>query len=79
MVDFPCGNYHVSVLKLEKKLKLEVEAWESEEGREFFVNGQRFLQHVEEQRERSRTEKQREKQERVRPPAASRWLPQERV
>uniref|UniRef100_H3DN66 Protein regulator of cytokinesis 1b n=1 Tax=Tetraodon nigroviridis TaxID=99883 RepID=H3DN66_TETNG len=50
--------------KLEKKLKLEIEAWESEQGREFFVNGQKFLQYVEEQWELYRIEKEREKQER---------------
>lgn len=65
IVDFCC---RVFILKLEKKLKSEIEAWESEQGREFFVNGQKFLQYVDEQWELYRIEKEREKQERVRPP-----------
>lgn len=48
-------------------MKSEIEAWESKEGGEFFVNGQKFLQYVEEQWELYRVEKEREKQERVRP------------
>ncbi|XP_056877393.1 protein regulator of cytokinesis 1b isoform X1 [Takifugu flavidus] len=50
--------------KLEKKLKSEIEAWEGEHGREFLVNGQKFLQYVEEQWELYQIEKEREKQER---------------
>ena len=52
-------------LKLEKKLKAQIDAWESEQGQEFFVNGQKFLEYVEEQWELHRIEKEKEKQERV--------------
>lgn len=55
----------VFVFKLEKKLKAQIDAWESEQGREFLVNGQKFLQYVEEQWELHRIEKEKEKQERV--------------
>lgn len=48
-------------------MKSEIEAWEGEQGREFLVNGQKFLQYVEEQWELYQIEKEREKQERVRP------------
>lgn len=51
--------------KLEKKLKAQIEAWEKEAGREFLVNGQKFLQYVEEQWEVHRTEKEQEKLQRV--------------
>uniref|UniRef100_A0A7N6FBA4 Protein regulator of cytokinesis 1b n=1 Tax=Anabas testudineus TaxID=64144 RepID=A0A7N6FBA4_ANATE len=53
-----------SLPKLEKKLKAQIDAWESEQGREFQVNGQKFLQYVEEQWELHRTEKEKEKLER---------------
>ncbi|CAJ1049887.1 protein regulator of cytokinesis 1 isoform X2 [Xyrichtys novacula] len=53
-----------SLPKLEKKLKSQIDTWESEQGREFLVNGQKFLQYVEEQWELHRVEKEREKQER---------------
>ena len=72
IVDFSCC-FDILILKLEKKLKLEIEAWESKQGREFFVNGQKFLQYVEEQWELFRIEKEKEKQERVRPPPLF-WL-----
>lgn len=39
--------------------------WESEQDREFLVNGQMFLQYVEDQWELHRIEKEKEKQERV--------------
>lgn len=55
------------ILKLEKKLKSEIEAWEGEQGREFLVNGQKFMQYVAEQWELYHIEKEREKQERVSP------------
>ncbi|KAM7405712.1 hypothetical protein PAMP_000139 [Pampus punctatissimus] len=58
------SELHKSLPKLEKKLKAQIEAWESEQGREFFVNGQKFLQYVEEQWELHRIEKEKEKQER---------------
>ncbi|KAI1889739.1 hypothetical protein AGOR_G00166040 [Albula goreensis] len=53
-----------SLPKLEKKLKAEIEVWEQEQGREFLVKGQKFMQYVEEQWEIQRLEKEREKQER---------------
>ncbi|XP_074522514.1 protein regulator of cytokinesis 1b isoform X2 [Halichoeres trimaculatus] len=58
------SELHKSLPKLEKKLKAQIDAWESEQAREFLVNGQKFLQYVEEQWELHRTEKEREKQER---------------
>ena len=51
--------------QLEKKLTSEIEAWESEQGREFLVSGQKFMQYVEEQWESHRVDKENEKQERV--------------
>ncbi|CAL8364447.1 unnamed protein product [Gadus morhua 'NCC'] len=53
-----------SLPKLEKKLTSEIEAWESEQGREFLVSGQKFMQYVEEQWESHRVDKENEKQER---------------
>ncbi|TDH17458.1 hypothetical protein EPR50_G00008310 [Perca flavescens] len=58
------SELHKSLPKLEKKLKAQIDAWESEQDREFFVNGQKFLQYVEEQWELHRIEKEKEKQER---------------
>ncbi|XP_056269272.1 protein regulator of cytokinesis 1b isoform X4 [Pseudoliparis swirei] len=55
---------HKSLPKLEKKLKAQIDAWESEQGAEFLVGGQKFLQYVEEQWEQHRGEKEKEKQER---------------
>ena len=51
--------------QLEKKLTTEIEAWEREQGREFLVSGQKFMQYVEEQWETHRVDKENEKQERV--------------
>uniref|UniRef100_A0A3Q0S4R7 Protein regulator of cytokinesis 1b n=1 Tax=Amphilophus citrinellus TaxID=61819 RepID=A0A3Q0S4R7_AMPCI len=53
-----------SLPKTEKKLKAQIDTWESEQGREFQVNGQKFLQYVEEQWELHRIEKEKEKLER---------------
>ncbi|TSK20021.1 Protein regulator of cytokinesis 1 [Bagarius yarrelli] len=50
--------------KLEKKLKAQIEQWEQEQGREFLVQGQKFMQFVNEQWDFHRLEKEREKQER---------------
>ncbi|XP_059208945.1 protein regulator of cytokinesis 1b isoform X1 [Centropristis striata] len=58
------SELHKSLPKLEKKLKAQIDAWESEQNREFLVNGQKFLQYVEEQWELHRIEKEKEKQER---------------
>uniref|UniRef100_A0A8C7QKG1 Protein regulator of cytokinesis 1b n=1 Tax=Oncorhynchus mykiss TaxID=8022 RepID=A0A8C7QKG1_ONCMY len=49
---------------LEKKLKAQIDVWEQEQAREFLVNGQKFLQFVEEQWELHRIEKENEKLER---------------
>lgn len=54
------------VFQLEKSLKTQINLWEEEQYREFLVNGQRFLQYVQEQWELLRLEKEREKNERVR-------------
>ncbi|KAM9317745.1 protein regulator of cytokinesis 1b isoform 2-T2 [Pholidichthys leucotaenia] len=53
-----------SLPKLEKKLKAQIDEWESEQGHQFLVNGQKFLQYVEEQWELHRIEKEKEKLER---------------
>uniref|UniRef100_A0A3Q3WTD6 Uncharacterized protein n=1 Tax=Mola mola TaxID=94237 RepID=A0A3Q3WTD6_MOLML len=53
-----------SLPKLEKRLKAQIDAWEGEQGREFLVNGQKFLQYVEGQWELHRLEKEKEKQAR---------------
>ncbi|XP_056233156.1 protein regulator of cytokinesis 1b isoform X2 [Seriola aureovittata] len=58
------SELHKSLPKLEKKLKAQIDAWESEQGREFLVSGQKFLQYVEEQWELHRIEKEKEKLER---------------
>nr|CAG5996601.1 unnamed protein product [Menidia menidia] len=58
------SELHKNLPKLEKKLKGQIEAWEGEQGRQFLVNGQEFLQYVEEQWELHRTEKEKEKLER---------------
>uniref|UniRef100_A0A3Q3GVB3 Protein regulator of cytokinesis 1b n=1 Tax=Labrus bergylta TaxID=56723 RepID=A0A3Q3GVB3_9LABR len=58
------SELHKSLPKLEKKLKAEIDVWESEQGQEFLVSGQKFLQYVEEQWELHRIEKEKEKQER---------------
>ncbi|XP_075934939.1 protein regulator of cytokinesis 1b [Anarhichas minor] len=58
------SELHKSLPKLERKLKAQIDAWESEQDREFLVNGQKFLQYVEEQWELHRVQKEMEKQER---------------
>ncbi|XP_069581721.1 protein regulator of cytokinesis 1b [Brachyistius frenatus] len=58
------SELHKSLPKLEKKLKAQIDAWEAEQNREFLVNGQKFLQYVEEQWELHRVEKEKEKMER---------------
>lgn len=65
---FSCINCLICILKLEKKLKSDIDTWEGEQGSEFLVNGQKFLEYVEEQWELYHIEKEREKQERVRTP-----------
>ncbi|KAM6942943.1 protein regulator of cytokinesis 1b isoform 1-T1 [Xenentodon cancila] len=58
------SELHKNLPKLEKKLKAQIDVWESEQGHEFLVNGQIFLQYVEEQWELHRVEKEKEKLER---------------
>uniref|UniRef100_A0A8K9UTJ7 Protein regulator of cytokinesis 1b n=1 Tax=Oncorhynchus mykiss TaxID=8022 RepID=A0A8K9UTJ7_ONCMY len=58
------AELHKSLPKLEKKLKAQIDVWEQEQAREFLVNGQKFLQFVEEQWELHRIEKENEKLER---------------
>ncbi|XP_041792438.1 protein regulator of cytokinesis 1b isoform X2 [Chelmon rostratus] len=58
------SELHKSLPKLEKQLKAQIDVWEGEQGREFLVNNQRFLQYVEERWELHRIEKEKEKQER---------------
>ncbi|XP_077569273.1 protein regulator of cytokinesis 1b isoform X1 [Stigmatopora nigra] len=58
------AELHKSLPKLEKKLKGQIDAWENEQGREFLVNGQKFLQYVAEQWQIHQSEKEREKVER---------------
>lgn len=53
-----------SLPKLEKSLKAQIDLWEAEHAKEFRVNGQPFLQYVEDQWTLHRMEKEREKQER---------------
>ncbi|KAL0968804.1 hypothetical protein UPYG_G00272100 [Umbra pygmaea] len=53
-----------SLSKLEKSLKAQIDTWEEVQGREFLVNGQKFLQYVGEQWELLHMQKDREKNER---------------
>ncbi|TSK13513.1 Protein regulator of cytokinesis 1 [Bagarius yarrelli] len=53
-----------SLPKLEKSLKLQIEQWEAEHGLEFRVNGQHFMQFVEEQWNLHQLEKEKEKLDR---------------
>ncbi|XP_077066398.1 protein regulator of cytokinesis 1a isoform X3 [Siphateles boraxobius] len=53
-----------SLPKLEKSLKAQIDQWEAAHCKEFRVNGQPFLQYVEDQWNQHRMEKEREKQER---------------
>lgn len=62
------GNHKlfcVLLAQLEKKLTAEIEAWESEQGQEFLVSGQKFMQYVAEQWEMHRVDKELEKRDRV--------------
>lgn len=53
-----------SLPKLEKTLKSQIENWEQEHGMEFLVNGQKFLEYVQQQWENHHNEKEMEKLER---------------
>ncbi|KAJ8002504.1 hypothetical protein DPEC_G00159590 [Dallia pectoralis] len=54
-----------SLPKLEKTIKVQIDLWEEEQKKEFLVNGQKFLQYVEEQWDLLRLEKEREKNDRI--------------
>ena len=54
------------MFQLEKSLKAQIDAWEQEHGKEFLVNGQKFLEYVQQQWEQHHAEKEKEKLERVR-------------
>lgn len=51
--------------QLEKTLKAQIDVWEQEHGKEFLVNGQKFLDYVQQQWEHHHIEKEKEKTERV--------------
>ncbi|XP_008310257.1 protein regulator of cytokinesis 1-like [Cynoglossus semilaevis] len=53
-----------SLPKLEKSLKAQIDEWEQEHGKEFQVNGQKFLEYVQEQWQHHHDEKEKEKLER---------------
>ncbi|XP_026221068.1 protein regulator of cytokinesis 1-like isoform X1 [Anabas testudineus] len=53
-----------SLPKLEKCLKAQIDVWEQEHGKEFLVNGQKFLEYVQQQWDHHHTEKEKEKLER---------------
>ncbi|KAF3854934.1 hypothetical protein F7725_022989 [Dissostichus mawsoni] len=53
-----------SLPKLEKSLKAQIDAWEQEHEKEFLVNGQKFLEYVQQQWDHHHAEKEREKLER---------------
>uniref|UniRef100_H2TY26 Protein regulator of cytokinesis 1a n=1 Tax=Takifugu rubripes TaxID=31033 RepID=H2TY26_TAKRU len=53
-----------SLPKLEKCLKTQIDAWEHEHQKEFQVNGQKFLEYVQQQWDQHHTEKEKEKLER---------------
>lgn len=54
-----------SVFQLEKCLKAQIDMWEQEHGTEFQVNGQQFLEYVQQQWDQHHSEKEKEKLERV--------------
>ncbi|XP_054633138.1 protein regulator of cytokinesis 1-like isoform X2 [Dunckerocampus dactyliophorus] len=58
------SDLHKSLPKLEKALKGQIDAWEQEHGKDFFVNGQKFLDYVQQQWEQYHVEKEKEKMER---------------
>ncbi|KAK5619479.1 hypothetical protein CRENBAI_013864 [Crenichthys baileyi] len=53
-----------SLPKLEKTLKVQIDGWEQEHSKDFLVNGQKFLDYVEQQWKEHHEEKEREKLER---------------
>ena len=55
----------LSFLQLEKTLKAKVEAWQQEQGTDFLVNGQQFIEYIQMQWNNLQMEKELEKAERV--------------
>lgn len=53
------------LFQLEKSLKAQIDDWEQEHDTEFMVNGQKFLEYVQQQWDHHHTEKEKEKLERV--------------
>lgn len=53
-----------SLPKLEKSLKAQIDVWEQQHGKDFWVNGQKFLEYVEQQWAQHHTDKEKEKMER---------------
>ncbi|XP_008410251.1 protein regulator of cytokinesis 1-like [Poecilia reticulata] len=53
-----------SLPKLEKVLKAQIDSWEEEHGKEFLVNGQKFLEYVQQQWKEHHEKKEKEKLER---------------
>lgn len=53
-----------SLPKLEKNLKAQIDAWEEQHCKEFLVNGQKFLEYVQQQWDQHHSEKEKEKLER---------------
>ncbi|KAF6738887.1 Protein regulator of cytokinesis 1 [Oryzias melastigma] len=53
-----------SLPKLERSLKVQIDAWELDHGRDFLVNGQKFLDYVQQQWSQHHEEKEKEKLER---------------
>ncbi|XP_062245798.1 protein regulator of cytokinesis 1-like [Platichthys flesus] len=58
------SDLHKSLPKLEKSLKAQIDEWGQEHGREFLVNGQEFLEYVQQQWAQHLEEKEKEKLER---------------
>ncbi|XP_077566341.1 protein regulator of cytokinesis 1-like [Stigmatopora nigra] len=53
-----------SLPKLEKALKVQIDCWEEEQDKQFLVNGQKFLDYVQQQWDQHHVEKEKEKLER---------------
>ncbi|XP_027888736.1 protein regulator of cytokinesis 1-like [Xiphophorus couchianus] len=53
-----------SLPKLEKALKAQIDSWEEEHGKEFLVNGQKFLEYVQQQWKEHHEKKEKDKLER---------------
>uniref|UniRef100_A0A672HVW3 Protein regulator of cytokinesis 1-like n=1 Tax=Salarias fasciatus TaxID=181472 RepID=A0A672HVW3_SALFA len=58
------SSLQMNLPKLEKILKVKIDEWEQENGGEFLVNGQKFLEYVQQQWDQHHAEKEKEKLER---------------